>query len=89
MSLQRTTRTRTLETCTEKEINLRGVTRGVTRSNFVKDENGDLLADSHNILNGWKQYLCQLLNVHKVSDVTQIGTHTAQSLARDRSYFGF
>jgi hypothetical protein len=23
------------------------------RSNFVKDENGDLLADSHNILNGW------------------------------------
>jgi hypothetical protein len=24
------------------------------RSNFAKDENGDLLADSHNILNGWK-----------------------------------
>jgi hypothetical protein len=26
------------------------------RSNFVKDENGDLLADSHNILNRWKNY---------------------------------
>jgi hypothetical protein len=26
------------------------------RSNLVKDENGDLLADSHNILNRWKNY---------------------------------
>jgi hypothetical protein len=29
----------------------------------VKDENGDLLADSHNILNTWKNYFSQLLNV--------------------------
>jgi hypothetical protein len=27
-----------------------------TRSNLVKDENGDLFADSHNILNRWKNY---------------------------------
>jgi hypothetical protein len=26
------------------------------RSNLVKDENGDLLADSHSILNMWKNY---------------------------------
>jgi hypothetical protein len=26
------------------------------RSNLVNDENGDLLADSLNILNGWKNY---------------------------------
>jgi hypothetical protein len=26
------------------------------RNNLVKDENGDLLADSHSILNGWKNY---------------------------------
>jgi hypothetical protein len=26
------------------------------RNNLVKDENGDLLADSHNILNRWKKY---------------------------------
>jgi hypothetical protein len=26
------------------------------RSNLVKAENGDLLADSHNILNRWKSY---------------------------------
>jgi hypothetical protein len=26
------------------------------RINLVKDENGDLLADSHNILNRWNNY---------------------------------
>jgi hypothetical protein len=26
------------------------------RSNLVKDQNGDLLAESHNILNRWKNY---------------------------------
>jgi hypothetical protein len=26
------------------------------RSILVKDENGDVLADSHNILNRWKNY---------------------------------
>jgi hypothetical protein len=26
------------------------------RSNLVKNENGDLLADSHNIVNRWKNY---------------------------------
>jgi hypothetical protein len=46
----------------------------------VKDENGDLLADSHNILNMWKNYLSQLLNVHNVSDVRQIEVHTAEPL---------
>jgi hypothetical protein len=29
------------------------------RSNIVKDENGDLLADSHEILNRCKNYFCQ------------------------------
>jgi hypothetical protein len=44
----------------------------------VKDENGDLLADSHNILNRWNSYFSQLLNVHNVSDVRQIEVHTAE-----------
>jgi hypothetical protein len=39
------------------------------RSNLVKDENDDLFADSHNILNRWKNYFCQLLKVHSVSYV--------------------
>jgi hypothetical protein len=46
----------------------------------MKEENGDLLADSHNILNGWKKYFSQLLNIHKVSDVRQIQVHTAEPL---------
>jgi hypothetical protein len=45
----------------------------------VKDENGDLLADFHNILNRWKNYFSLLLNVH-VSDVRQIQVHTAEPL---------
>jgi hypothetical protein len=46
----------------------------------VKDENGDLLADSHNILNRWKNCFSQLLNVHNISDVRQIEAHTANQL---------
>jgi hypothetical protein len=38
----------------------------------VKDENGDLFADSHSIVNRWKNYFLQLLNVHRVIDVRQI-----------------
>jgi hypothetical protein len=39
------------------------------RSNLVKDGNGNMLADSHNILSRWKNYFSQLLNVHKVSKI--------------------
>jgi hypothetical protein len=38
----------------------------------VKDENGNLLADSHNILNTWKNYFSQLLYVQRVREVRQI-----------------
>jgi hypothetical protein len=38
-------------------------------NNLVIDVNDDLLADSHNILNAWKNYFSQLLNVHNASDV--------------------
>jgi hypothetical protein len=43
----------------------------------VKDENGDLLADSNTILNRWN-YFSQLLNVRNVIDVRQIEVHTAE-----------
>jgi hypothetical protein len=49
-------------------------------------ENGDLLADSHNILNRWKNY-SQLLNGHRVSGVRQIEIHTAELLLHDPSPF--
>jgi hypothetical protein len=50
------------------------------------NENGDLLADSHNILNRWKNYFSQLLNVHRVSDVRQIEIHTAAPLVPETSH---
>jgi hypothetical protein len=46
----------------------------------VKYENGDLLADSQNILIRWKKYFSQLLNVHNVSERRQIEVHTAEPL---------
>ncbi|PNF20043.1 hypothetical protein B7P43_G05813 [Cryptotermes secundus] len=58
------------------------------RSNLVKDENGDLLAESHNSLNRWRNYFSQLLNVHRVSTVRQTEIHTAEPLVPDPSPFG-
>jgi hypothetical protein len=53
----------------------------------VKDENGDLLADSHIILKRLKKHFSQLLNVRMVSDVRQIEIHTAEPLVPDLSPF--
>jgi hypothetical protein len=52
----------------------------------VKDENGDLLTDSQNILNRWKNNISQLLNVHNVSDVRQIEVHMAEPLVPGPSH---
>jgi hypothetical protein len=52
----------------------------------VKNENGDLLADSHFILNRWKKYFSQLLSLHNVSDVRQIEVHTNEPLAPGPSH---
>jgi hypothetical protein len=49
----------------------------------VKNENDDC----HSILNRWKNYFSQLLNVHRVSDVRQIDIHTAKLLIPDPSPF--
>jgi hypothetical protein len=46
----------------------------------VKDENCDLLADSHDILNRWKNYFSQVLNVLNASDVRKRQIHTAEPL---------
>jgi hypothetical protein len=52
---------------------------------MVKGENGDLLADSHSILIRWKNYFCQLLNVHGVNDVRQTEIYTAEPLVPEPS----
>jgi hypothetical protein len=46
----------------------------------VKDENGDLFADSLNILIREKNYFLRLLNVRNVSDIRQIEVQTAEPL---------
>jgi hypothetical protein len=53
----------------------------------VEDENGDLLADSNNILNTWKNYLSQLLKLHRVSDVRKREIHTVKPVISDTSPF--
>jgi hypothetical protein len=45
----------------------------------VKDENGDLLSDSHRIWIGGRT-MTLLLNVHRVNDVRQIEIHIAEPL---------
>jgi hypothetical protein len=50
-------------------MNLRGATN-----------HGDVLEDSHSILNRWKNYFSHLLNVHNVSDVRQIEVHMVEPL---------
>jgi hypothetical protein len=55
------------------------------RTNMVKEENGDLTADSHSILNRWKKYFCQLLNLHGVNYVRQTEIHTAEPLVPESS----
>jgi hypothetical protein len=39
---------------------------------------GDILADPRKILNRWKNYFCQLLNVHGAGGVRQTEMHTAE-----------
>jgi hypothetical protein len=58
-----------------KNKNIRDLYGG---SNLVKNENGDILADPHNILNRWINCFSKLLNVHSVSDVRQLELHIAE-----------
>jgi hypothetical protein len=43
----------------------------------VKDENGDLLADSHTFWVGGRYTLLANVRAYSVRDVRQIGVHTA------------
>jgi hypothetical protein len=52
---------------------------------LVKDERGDLLADPHKILNRWKNYFCELLNVYGACGVRQAEIHTAEPLVPEPS----
>jgi hypothetical protein len=81
MILQQTARIRTRE-INDSEMDYQ------PRSNLVKDKNGDLLVDSCNTLNRWKNYFSQLLNIQRVSGVKQKKIRTAEQLVLDSSPFG-
>jgi hypothetical protein len=51
----------------------------------MKDENGNLLADPQNVLNRWKNFFNQVLNVHGVHDVRQMDIHTNEPLVPEPS----
>ena len=57
------------------------------RTNIVKDEKRDLVADSHRILAMWRNYFSQQLNVHGVNDVRHTEIHTAEPLVPKPSAF--
>jgi len=75
--------------------NIRDMYRGINgfkkgykpRTSIIKDEKGDLVADSHSIMSRWRNYFSQLLNVHGVKDVGQEEIHTAEPLVPDPSAF--
>ena len=48
----------------------------------MKDEKGDLVADSHIIVARWRNYFSQLFNVHGVG---QAEIHTAEPLVLEPS----
>jgi hypothetical protein len=54
---------------------------------LVKNENGDLLAGSCNILNMWKNCFSHLVNVYRVSGVRQREVNTAEPLVFKPSSF--
>jgi hypothetical protein len=55
------------------------------RINTIKDKNGNLLADPQSVLNMWKSFFNQVLNVHGVHDVRQMDIHTTEPLVPEFS----
>ena len=62
-----------------KNNSIRDLYRGINdmkkgyqpKTKIVKDEKGELVAESHSIMARWRNYFSQILNVHGVSNVRQ------------------
>ena len=75
--------------------NVRDLYRGINefkngyqpRTIIVKNDKGDLVADSHNILARWRNHLSQLLNIHGINDGGQIEIQAAEPLGPEPSAF--
>jgi len=77
--------------------NIRYLYRGISdfkksyqpRTNVVKDEKGDLVADSHSILVRWRNHFSQVLNIHGVNDIRHTELYTAAPIVPEQSAFEF
>ena len=75
--------------------NIRDLYRGISdfkksyqpTTNIVKDEKGDLVADSYSIMARWRNYFSQLLNVHGVNEIKHTDIHTTEPLVPEPSAF--
>ena len=85
-----------LET-TSKIKNIRDLYRSISdfkkgyqpRTNIVKDEKGNVVADCYSIVASWRNDFSQLLNVHGVNVITHTPTHTAEQLVPEPSAVEF
>jgi hypothetical protein len=85
-------KTNKLET-NSKNKNIRDLYSGINdfkkgyqpRTNVVKDEKSDLVADCHSIVSRWRNFFFQLLNVHGVNDVKQTEIYTVEPLVPEPS----
>jgi hypothetical protein len=67
-----------------KNKNIRELYRGIykfkksyqPRTNWIKVERGDLLADLYKIFNRWKNYFCQLLNIPGAGGIRRTEMHS-------------
>jgi hypothetical protein len=84
-NLKLTIRSNMLGTCIGASVTLRRVTS--QKVTIVKDEKGDLVADSHSFLARWRNHFSQLLNVRGVNDDRQTETQTEESLVIELSAF--
>ena len=57
------------------------------RTNIVKEEKGDLAADTYSIVAWWKNFLSQLLNIRGFNYVRHTEIHTAEPLVPEPSTF--
>ena len=57
------------------------------RTNVVKDEKDDLVADSYSTVVRWRNYFSQLLNVLGVNDIKHTDIYTAEPLVPELSVF--
>ena len=53
----------------------------------MKNEDDDLVTDSHSILARRSHHFSQLLKLHEVYDIRQTGIHTAEHLLPESSTF--